>query len=178
MNSTQADEHMELVERQQDSEEGSADATKVVPVGESIRYRRRAQSAEKKAQDLAEQLTQANEKITRMSEDLDSLQLDQKLTRKLTAAGVIDLDAAVLIARARMQGEAVTDVDSCIEQLKNEKHYLFGPSKEAVTPRNTAGAKDRITHSQTALERAAARAARTGHRTDVQHYLKLRRKLL
>lgn len=178
MNSIQMDEHMPLVDPQQDSDESSADVGKVVPVTESIRYRRRAQSAEKKAQALAEQLAQANEKITKMSEDLDSLQLDQKLAHKLTSAGVVDLEAAVLIARTRMQDRAEADVDSCVEQLKNEKHYLFGPSQEALTPRKTAGAKDRVTHGQTVLERAAARAAQTGHRTDLQQYLKLRRKLL
>jgi hypothetical protein len=178
MNAMEVDEQMLPVDRQQDSEESRTDVTKVVPVGESIRYRRRAQSAEKKAQDLAEQLTQANERIARMAEDLDSVHLDQKLARKLTAAGVIDLDAAVLIAKTRLQNETGVDVDSCVEQLKSEKHYLFGSSQDAATPRKTAGAKGRVTHSQTVLERAAVKAARTGHRTDLQEYLKLRRKLL
>jgi TolA-binding protein len=178
MNATEMDERMPTMDQRHDSDDSSADGAKVVPIGESIRYRRRAQSAEKKAEDLAEQLTQANERIARMSEDLDSLQLDQKLARKLTAAGAIDLDAAVLIARTRMQDDKAGDVDACVEQLKSDKHYLFGPAKEAVTPRKTAGAKDRIAPGKTALERAATRAARTGHRTDVQEYLKLRRKLL
>lgn len=178
MDAIQMDEREPMVDEQHDSVASHVDATKVVPVAESIRYRRRAQSAEKKAQDLAEQLTEANERITRMSEDLDRLQLDQKLTRKLTAAGVVDLEAAVLLAKARTQGKAGADVDSCIEQLKNEKHYLFGSSQEAARSRRTTGAKDRVTYSQTALERAATRAARTGHRTDLQEYLKLRRRLL
>jgi hypothetical protein len=172
------DEGMQLVGQQQGSEEESVDVTKVVPVGESIRYRRRAQSAEKKAEELAERLTQANERIARMSEDLDSLQLDQKLARKLTAAGVIDLEAAVLIAKTKLADEAEVDVDGCVERLKNERHYLFRLSQEAVTPRKTAGAKERVARGQTALERAAARAARTGRRTDLQEYLKLRRKLV
>jgi len=178
MNSVQMDEPMLSVEQRQDSEEGSADATKVVPVGESIRYRRRAQSAEKKAQDLAEQLTQANERIARMTEDLDGLQLDQKLARKLTAAGVIDLEAAVLLAKTKLQDGTDVDVDGCVEQLKREKHYLFGSSQDTATPRKTAGVKGRAMHGQTVLERAAAKAARTGHRTDVQEYLRLRRTLL
>jgi hypothetical protein len=178
MNSIEVDEHVSPADRQQDHDDSSADVTKVVPVTESIRYRRRAQSAEKRAQDLAEELTQANEKIARMSEDLDSLQLDQKLARKLTAAGAIDLEAAVLIAKTRLQNQAEIDVDGCIEQLKSEKHYLFGAAPDASTPRKTAAVKDRVTPGQTTLERAARRAAQTRHRADLLEYLKLRRKLL
>ena len=178
MNSMGMDEHMSPTGQQQDHDESSTDATKVVPVTESIRYRRRAQSAEKRAQDLAEQLTQANEKIAQMSEDLDSLQLDQKLARKLMTAGAIDLEGAVLIAKTRLQNQAEIDIDSCVEQLKNEKHYLFGAVPDTAAPRKTAAVKDRVTPGQTTLERAAVRAARTRHRADLLEYLKLRRKLL
>ena len=179
MNSSQMEERVSQTDQEQDFEEAHGDATKLVPVAESIRYRRRAQSAEKKAQDLDDQLTQASEKLAQMSEEMESLQLDQKLTRKLTAAGVIDLEAAVLIARTRMEGKkADGDLEDCIEQLKNEKQYLFRRSTEAVTSRRTAGAKDRVTQNRTVLEQAATKAARTGQRTDLQQYLRLRRNLL
>jgi hypothetical protein len=55
---------------------------------------------------------------------------------------------------------------------------LFGGSAQTLTARRTAGAKDRQAQSRTALEQAARKAARTGSRTDLQHYLKLRRNLL
>ena len=158
--------------------EGDHDVTKTVPMVESIRYRKRAQSAEKKAEDLAEQLAEANQKVAAMSQDLDQLQVEQKLTHRLAAAGVTDLEAAVLLAKARIEGAADGDVDACLEQLKKEKSYLFGGSADTVTSRKTAGAKDRRTHSQTTLERAAGKAARTGHRTDLQEYLRLRRNLI
>ena len=154
------------------------DTNRYVPVAESIRYRKRAQSAEKKAENLAEQLAEANGKVARMSRDLDELQIEQKLTHRLAAAGVTDLEAAVLLAKARMKGAVDGDVDACLEQLKKEKGYLFGGSANTVTSRKTAGAKDRTTHSPTTLERAAGRAARTGHRTDLQEYLRLRRNLI
>jgi uncharacterized protein YhaN len=178
MNSSETEQHMAQMDQERDFDESTTDTGKLVPITESIRYRRRAQSAEKQAQELTDQLTQANETISKMAQDLDGLQRDQELTRKLSAAGATDLEAAALLAKARMKGQAEADIDACVEQLRNEKRYLFGQPAETVTPRRTAGAKDRVTHNQTALQRAATKAARSGNRTDLQHYLKLRRNLL
>ena len=154
-----------------------SDMGRQVPVTESIRYRKRAQSAEKKAEMLASQLAEANQQVERMSKKLEDLQIEQVLTRKLAAAGVTDLEAAVLLAKARMQGEKA-DIDDCVEQLRAEKSYLFGGAAETAATRKTAGAKERVTHSPTTLERAATKAARTGNRTDLQEYLKLRRSMM
>ena len=76
------------------------DNMKLVPVAESIRYRKRAQSAEKKVEDLTEQLAQAKSQVTKISERLSDIEAEQKLTRKLAAAGSVDLETAVLLARA------------------------------------------------------------------------------
>jgi K+/H+ antiporter YhaU regulatory subunit KhtT len=167
-----------LSETTEEQEPDGNDATKVVPVTESIRYRRRAQSAEKKSESLVEQLAEANQKIAQMSQDLSDLQIEQKLARTLVAAGALDLEAAVLVAKTRMEGKPEAEMDACIEQLKREKAYLFRGSTETTTFRKTAGAKDRVKQTQTALEQAAKKAARTGTRADLQHYLKLRRNLL
>ena len=123
-------------------------------------------------------LAEANEKIARMSRDLDELQVEQKLTHKLAAAGATDLETAVLVAKARLEGKAQADIDGCVAQLRKEKAYLFGGPAEISAPRKTAPAKERATTNQTALEQAAKRAAKTGSRTDLQHYLKLRKNLL
>jgi len=131
----------------------------------------------KNADDPAGQLAEANQKIAQMSRDLDDLQIEQKLTHKLAAAGAVDLEAAVLMAKARMEGKSRADIDGCVAQLRKEKAYLFGGSTETAASRKTAGAKDRTTTSQTALEQAATKAAKTGSRADLQHYLKLRRNL-
>jgi uncharacterized protein YhaN len=152
---------------------GDNDSMKLVPVAESIRYRKRAQSAEKKLESLAEQLAQAQAQTAKLSEQLNNVQAEQELTRKLAAAGAVDLETAVLIAKARMQDQTQADLDSVIEQLKKEKQYLFAGA--VVTAKKTAGAKERMMNNQTILERAAKRAATTGNRTDLQEYLKLRR---
>jgi len=176
MGSSRVEEN--LSETTEEQELDGNDAAKLVPVTESIRYRRRAQSAEKKSESLAEQLAEANQKIARMSQDLSDLQTEQRLVRKLAAAGAADLEAAVLVAKTRMEGALEADIDTCVEQLKREKAYLFSGSIETSPVRKTAGVKDRVRQTQAALEQAAKKAARTGSRADLQHYLKLRRNLL
>jgi len=154
--------------------------TKLVPIAESIRYRRRAQSAEKKVELLTEQLAKAKTEAANMSEQLSDIQAEQKLMQKLSAAGTIDLESAVLIAKARLETDEQADLDSVVEQLQKEKQYLFTtPAGMTQTPiRKTAAAKDRTQNSRTALERAAKKAATTGNRIDLQQYLKLRRNFL
>jgi hypothetical protein len=127
---------------------------------------------------LAEQLARANERIAQMSDELNGLQIEQQLTHKLAAAGAIDLEAAVLVARARIEGRTEADIDGCVARLRKEKGYLFGGSSPIVVPRKTAPAKDRVTQNQAALEQAAKRAARTGSRVDLQRYLMLRRSVM
>ena len=162
------------------------DNMKLVPVTESIRYRKRAQSAEKKVEALMEQLAEARAQVTTMSEQLSNIQAEQKLTRKLASAGTVDMETAVLLAKAKMEGQTEADLDGVIEQLKKEKQYLFTPllsfeSKKGggtVRTKKTAGVKERMTNNQTVLERAAKKAATTGNRTDLQEYLKLRRNFM
>ena len=155
-----------------------SDSMKLVPVTESIRYRKRAQSAEKRIEDLTEQLAEATAQATQMSEQLSSIQVEQKLMRKLAAEGTVDLETAVLIAKARMQDQNEADLDGVIEQLKNEKQYLFDVSPPTVPAKKTAGARERISGNQRIIEKAAKKAATTGSRTDLQEYLKLRRDYL
>jgi hypothetical protein len=160
------------------ADHSDVDNAKLVPVTESIRYRRRAQSAEKKAESLAEELAAAKAQATSLSQQLNDLQVEQQLIRKLAAAGAVDLEMAVLIAKARIQGQDKADVNGVVEQLRKEKEYLFGGAAAVVGARKTASAKERMQNSQTILERAAKRAATSGSRRDLQEYLKLRRNFL
>jgi hypothetical protein len=148
---------------------------KLVPVAESISYRKRAQSAEKKIETLSEQLAQTKLQASEMANELSSIRAEQKLIHKLAAAGAIDVEAAVLIAKAKIDGDTEADLDGIIQQLKKEKQYLFCGTNTATAAIKTAGAKDRTQNSQTTLERAAKKAATTGNRTDLHEYLKLRR---
>lgn len=154
---------------------GDGDGLKLVPVAESIRYRKRAQSAEKKIEALAEELAEVKARASEMAEQLSATQTEQELTRKLAAAGTLDMETAVLLARAKLGTGGQADLDGVVEQLRKEKQYLFAGEQQAAATVKTAGAKDRMQSSQVILERAAKRAATTGNRTDLQEYLRLRR---
>ncbi len=159
-------------------ERTSGDELKLVPVAESIRYRKRAQSAEKQVEALAEQLAEAKSQGAKTAEELDDIRSEQELMRKLAGTGALDLEAAILIAKAKMQGQPEADVDGLIEQLKREKQYLFAESNSAAAAKKTSGVRERVQESTAVLEKAAKKAATTGNRTDLQEYLKLRRSFL
>jgi hypothetical protein len=74
--------------------------------------------------------------------------------------------------------EPQADLDDIVSQLRKEKQYLFASVGGTITAKKTAGAKERLTNSQTALDIAAKRAATTGSRIDLHRYLKLRRNFL
>lgn len=155
-----------------------SDSMKLVPVAESIRYRKRAQSAEKKIEALTEQLAEANAQAKQMSAQLNSIRVEQNLTRRLAAEGTVDLETALLLAKARLHDQKEADLDGLIEQLKNEKQYLFDAAPGTAVAKKTAGARERISTNQKIIEEAAKKAATTGSRTDLQEYLKLRRNYL
>jgi ABC-type Na+ efflux pump permease subunit len=171
--------------------EGEQEQGRLVSVNEAIKYRKRAQGAERRSEELAVELSEAKGQMERLTEELGTIRVEQKLLHKLTAAGVTDLEAAVLLARSRVDGDGSTlltagsdeKIDGVIEQLKKEKQYLFGkgqPQAGGMAIRGTAGAKSAAGRSsgQVVLERAALRAANTGDRKDLQEYLRVRRNYL
>ena len=174
---SQIDQEQILSEDQVSQSDILGDSSRLVPVTESIRYRKRAQSAEKQAQELLEQLNQTKSHAEELENQLSDIKTEQKLTSKLASAGVVDLEAAVLIAKSRMTGSNGGDIESIVEKLKKEKQYLFSRKDDsAVTAaKRTTPAKDRVVNNPSVLERAAKRAASTGNRVDLQEYLKLRR---
>ncbi len=150
---------------------------KLVPVGEAIRYRKRAQSAERQISELEQQLKTSRNENEELTGRLKEVKLEQELVSKLTAAGAADLETAVLIAKARMESSD-SNVDSVIEQLRKEKDYLFEVLETSSIPSRTAGVKERQAGGQRILESAAKKAAASGSRTDVQEYLKVRRQFV
>ena len=166
------------LESQDLSEDESGSEEKLVPVGEAIRYRKRAQNAEKEVSVLSEQLKKIEKKNEQLAGELDEIRVDQKLVQRLSSAGVSDLETVLLVAKARVKSSDEADVDLVIEQLKKEKGYLFDGAKETSVSTRTAGVKERKPGGQRVLEKAAKRAAESGNRADVQEYLKVRRQFV
>ena len=157
------------------SEDKGAQEEKLVPVSEAIRYRKRAQAAEKKLATLEEELAESESQRQQFADKVSRVEMEQKLVAKLTSAGANDIEAAVLLVRERIKADEETDLDTVVEGLKREKEYLFSDSKVGFQISKTAGLKQKGANSQNVLERAAKKAATSGNRTDLQEYLKLRR---
>ncbi len=150
---------------------------RMAPVAESIRYHKRAQSAERRAEELESELAESKAEAERLTRELTATQKEQELIKKLAAESARDLEAAVLIAKARMGRDDKLDIGGVVEQLKKEKGYLFGQaagSGGANTALRTSPAKEQRSGAGS-LERAAKKAAGTGSRSDLQEYMRKRR---
>ncbi len=164
-------------ESQVSSGDEAAGAERLVPVVEAIRYRKRAQNAESRVAELEGQLKASQARGEQLAGELNETRLERKLLSSLTAAGARDLEAAVLLAKARMKGSD-GDVDSVVDQLRDQKSYLFDDAEAGAAASKTAGVKERKPGGQSVLERAAKRAATSGSRADVQEYLRVRRQFV
>ncbi|MGD0596465.1 MAG: hypothetical protein ABSA64_02955 [Sedimentisphaerales bacterium] len=158
---------------------------RLVPIGESIRHRKRAQSAERRVEELAGELVEARAEATRLADELKATQKDQELMRRLASEGTRDLEAAMLIAKSRLAKDEKAgstsspqgDIGGVVEQLKKEKGYLFGEKTSGSVAVRTSPAKEQRSGAG-ALERAAKRAAGTGSRSDLQEYMRRRRSVV
>jgi len=119
-------------------ERASGEELRLVPVAESIRYRKRAQSAEKQVEALVEQLAEAKSQAGRMAEELEGVRCEQRIVRKLAGCGAIDLEAAVLLAKAKLEREPQANLDGVVEQLRREKQYLFTEANRASATKRTS----------------------------------------
>jgi hypothetical protein len=165
--------------------------SKLVPVGESIKYRRRAQQAEARIQELEQSLEELQAQLERRSEELGTAEAQRDEARHqlgvaesrmlaerlLSQAGVVDIEAASLLLTKRI--ELGDDLDQetlsrSVEQLLLDKPFLRG-APAAPLPPATAAARGQAPSPAARLSQAAERAAQTGDRKDVAAYLRLRR---
>jgi len=171
-----------------ESQPSSEAPDKLVPVGESIRYRRRAQQAEGRLTQLEQQLTQLQEQLQTRADELATAEAQrdearQQMTqvnnqfaadRLLIQAGVVDMEAAHLLLQNRVDlGEELesSEVEHAVQQLLVDKPFLRGnamPPKSASVRRGVQSLTARIAN-------AADRAVASGDRRDVAEYLRLRR---
>ena len=159
-----------------ESSEDEDQKEKLVPVGEAIRYRKRAQTAEQQAEAIEQELKTSKDKSRELEGQISELQSEKGITAELISAGAIDLEAAVMMAKSRTKEHE--DVKSVIKQLRSEKAYLFTDQAEQSTSTKTAGVKNKNTTARSVLEASAKKAAVSGSRADVQEYLKVRRQFL
>jgi len=163
----------------------------LVPVGESIKYRRRAQQAEARLQELEQQLEETQAQMNSQKEQLAAAEAQRdEATVQLTVAenrmaaermfgeaGVVDIETASLLLAKRLDlGEPQeTDVlAQNVEQLLLDKPFLRNAPAGSL-PSSTATARPSRPGMASQLAQAAFRAIESGDRKDVAEYLRLRR---
>ena len=160
---------MSEYEQQLTQEQGTVNEEQLVPVGEAIKYRKRAQAAEQQVESLSEQLGEAQSQLATVG-------LEGELTRQLVAAGAVDLEVALLLVKQQCDSsdEAGRDVGAVVEQLRQKRPSLFATAND-VLAQPTAGVRRTNQGPGVRLEQMAQRANQTQSRKDMQEYLRLRR---
>ena len=149
-----------------------AGSEKLVPVGESIRYRRRAQAAEQKLHALQQHFDELQQDLARTRGDLESVERRQRIDQLLIESEAIDLEAARLLTESALEQMDDADVAEAVEELRSRKPYLFRRRGSALG----GGMSPRPRHGNGQLDDAASCAATSGDRRDLLRYLRLRRK--
>lgn len=169
-------------------------------IQESIKYRRRAQDAERRTEALEAELAdlrdgrdqhasalqarldQTEAEAESLRGRLEGLERDRNLERALAQAGAADTESALALARERLAGrDTPDDLADFARALLEEKPHLAGTPAQAsprrpVLPPKTAGARPASDDApQRAADRLAERARETGRHGDVLAYMRARR---
>jgi len=168
-------------------------------IQESVKYRRRAQEAERRAEALEAELAglreaqegrtvaveadlaQARAEAEDLTARLEGLQRDRCLERELVRAGCVDAETALAVARERLaQGDPPEDLAAFAKGLLEEKPHLRGSAAprrtDASLPPPTSGPKPAGNEAPSrAADRLAEQARQTGSPRDVMAYVRARR---
>ena len=171
-------------------------------IQESIKYRRRAQDAERRAaaleaeiqalrqaQDeraasLETKLAEAAAEADTLRRRFDSLERDRQLERELLRAGCADTETALALAHQRLaSSDAPGDLATFAKGLLEEKPHLrakapaplpAGPSR-ALPPPTAAVKPAAANEPRRAATRLAEQARETGNAGDLMAYMRARR---
>jgi hypothetical protein len=159
----------------QNGEEGRSccdGGERLVPVSEAIRYRKRAQAAEQRLDELKGQLEGTRAELEGVRGTVQKLERRQKIDEMLTESEAVDVEVARLLTEAAVELMEQPDIRLAVEDLRRQKPYLFRRRAGGATAMPAHGrGEDRGDAS-----RAAERAVVSGDRRDLLRYLRLRRR--
>jgi chromosome segregation ATPase len=173
------------------SQSSSSQTLKLVPVTESIKYRRRAQQAEGRLQEMQQQLDQLKLQMQTHQDQLSAAQSQRdQLQRRLVTTenhrlaeqilgdcGVLDVQTAatLLSQKVNLAEELSTEsLSRSVEELLLDKPCLRHELARPSLPSKTASPRSESSLS-TQLSQVARQAATSGDRRDIAQYLRLRR---
>lgn len=156
-----------------------------VPVSEAIKYRKRAQAAEQRVEQLTETLEAHEQETKRLEDHFEEVRLENELTQRLAKAGVNDLEVALLLAKQSLKsasdqdqnGERQdADIHQIVNSIRQERPYLFAGEESSLFAVPTAGLhRQQSQGSAAVLSKQAQKVMQSGSRKDMQEYLRLRR---
>ena len=126
--------------------------------------------------ELVERVGQLETELRSARDALRTAERRGLIVRALAGTGAVDIDAVAVVVEASMEAGARLDaagVRAAVEGVRRSRPALFSGSG---VPRGGAmGARIERPAARTPLEDAAHQAARSGDRTSLLHYLRLRR---
>ena len=123
----------EMTATAQGAQAGAEHTERLVPVTEAIRYRRRAQTAERQLGEAEARLKQAQAELQQLREDVADLEKRQRIDQLLAESEVIDIEAARLLTEAAIATMDDADVAEVVADLRRHKPYLFAKRSAGVT---------------------------------------------
>ncbi len=148
----------------------------MVPVAESIKYRKRAQAAEQQLEQLNEQLRQHQNREEELEQKYQQSHQEKQLTLQLAQRGVVDIEAAMLLAQKQLASDKEATLKSVLDTMQAERPYLFGQEKlDYGYASASAGLRSGKSATASVIKNMAQQAQQSGHRRDMQQYLRLRR---
>ena len=144
----------------------------LVPVSEAIRYRRRAQSAEQRLDEVRHRLAQMESELDEARQTVTRLERRQRIDELLAQSDAVDLEVARLLTEAAVETMDEPDVKLAIDDLRRHKPYLFRHRPGGSASAMSAHVSD---DRGSTARGAAAQAAVSGDRRDLLRYLRLRR---
>ena len=172
-------------------------------VQESIKYRRRAQEAERRAEALEaevqalretqddragaleQELAQARGEAETLRRQMETVQRDRALERELSRAGCVDTETALALAHERLGDgpPGPEDLAALARSLLEEKPHLRTapdtsarvPASRGLPPRTLAPQPPAQGSPRRLADRLAEQARQSGNPTDLMAYMRARR---
>jgi|GEM_PF-241871 len=163
------------------------ESVQLVPVAEAIKYRKRAQAAEQQVEELHQHLQSIEQEKKEAQTHMGQMVVEKEITRQLVRAGVIDLEAGLLLVQSKItksDGDQLSEnigedeIKGMIETLRNERSYLFCGAISEVSAGLAGPTATVRSHGRggiNTLTRLAQQAQHSGSRKDIQEYMRMRR---
>ncbi len=118
------------------------------------------------------------DQVRQLQTELAQVRRENDLIVQMAQRGVVDIEAAALLISRKHAGEGGDDnIDALIEQLRQDRPWLFGRNDQTAPAMNqpTAAVRSERNTDRIEMDKAARQARQSGQRRDLIAYLRLRR---